>query len=147
MIFKDLDQYKYLFLENIHCTDGNELTICLKAGKVSEEIEPLVLNGLNINDTRPILEDNSILIRVFFPSYVAYNVRWETYTVRSDYDEFTGRTVREYLKSRYLEYVKGDTIASDEWPGKLKHFGICCGWEIIDIVSTDEPKVQIINNK
>jgi len=144
LIFKDLNQYKYLFQQNIHCTDENRLTICLKIGKVSEETEDFVFNGITINDTRPILEDNTGSIRVWFPSYVAYNVRWETYLVWSEYDEFTGRIVREYSKSRYLEYVKNDTFASDEWPGKLRHFGICCGWEIIDIISIDEPQVEMV---
>lgn len=144
MIFKELDQYKYLFLNNIHCTDRNRLTICLKVGKVSEETEPLMVNSITVNDTRPILVDNTGSIRVAFPSYVACNVRWETYTIWSDYDEFTGQIVREYSKSRYLEYVKNDTAASDEWPGKLRHFGICCGWEIIDIVSVDEPEVHYL---
>lgn len=147
MKFKDLNQYKYLFLKNIDCSDGNRLVIYLGIGIVSEEPETLVFNsGATINDARPILEDDSVSIRVVFPSYVSYNVRWESYTGGSDYDEFIGRIGREYSKSRYLEYVKSDTIASDEWPGKLKHFGICCEWEIIDIVSIDEPQIQWENN-
>jgi hypothetical protein len=145
MILKDLDEYKYLFLKNINTNDENGLTICLNVGRVSEETEPLVFNGVIINDTRPILEDNTVSLKVGFTSYIAYNVRWESYTCWSDYDEFTGRLVREYSKSRYLEYVKTDTFASDEWPGKLRHFGICCEWEIIDIISIDEPQVQLID--
>jgi len=48
-------------------------------------------------------------------------------------------------KSRHFEYIKSDTFASDEWPGKLRHFGVCCGWEIIDIISTDETKVKMLD--
>lgn len=140
MLFKDLNQYKYLFLNSIQKDDGNELTIHLTVGKVIEQTEDLVINGVTIHDVKPILEDN-IYIKVTFPSYVAYNVSWESYTTMSNYDVFEGRKVREYSKSRYLEYVKNDTIASDEWPGKLRHFGFCCEWEVIDIVSIDEPMV------
>lgn len=131
-------------MDIIHSTDENRLAIYLKIGNVSEETEDFVVNGITIHDTRPILKDNTAIIKVIFPSYVAYNVRWESYTVWSNYDVFEGRIVREYSKSRYLEYVKSDTFASDEWPGKLKHFGICCGWEIIDIISVDEPIIEKI---
>lgn len=61
----------------------------------------------------------------------------------NDYDVYEGRKVREYSKSRYLEYVKNDTIATDVWPGKIRHFGFCCEWEVIDIVSMTEPLIQV----
>lgn len=143
MNFIDLNQYKYLFLDTIKSTNENALIITLNIGEVSTKMEDLTINGVTLRDTRAILEDNAIRIKLIFHSYVAYNVRRETYTVWSDYDVFKGQIVREYSKSRYMEYIKSDTIASDEWPGKLKHFGISCCWEIVDIISVDEPKIFI----
>ncbi len=143
MNFSELNQYKYLFLDTINSTNENALTITLNIGEVSTQMEDLTINGVILHDTRPILEDKATRIKLIFHSYVAYNVRWETYTVWSDYDIFKGQIVREYSKSRYLEYIKNDSIASDEWPGILKHFGICCTWEIIDVVSVNMPEIYI----
>lgn len=95
MLFKELNQYKYLFLNSIRNDDGNELTIYLTVGKVSEQTEDLAINGVTIHDVKPILKDN-ICIEVTFPSYVAYNVRWESYTTMSDYNAYEGQKVREY---------------------------------------------------
>ena len=136
-----LNQYKNLFLVDIQENDENKVTFLLKTGQVSETTEALVINDVTLNDVRPIIEDNNLSIKVLFPSYVAYNVRNETYTTLNDYDLFEGNIVREYNRSRYLEYIMADTIATDNWPGKLRHFGICCGWHVIDVISVDEPEV------
>lgn len=145
MLFKDLDQYKYLFLDRIQNNKGNELTVYLTVGKVIEQTEDLVINSVTIHDLKPIIKDN-VYIKVIFPSYVAYSVRWESYTTMDDYDVYEGRKIREYSKSRYLEYVKNDTIATAVWPGKIRHFGFCCEWEVIDIVSIDEPEVKFFSS-
>jgi hypothetical protein len=144
--FNELNQYKYLFLDTIQDSTENPfaIIITLKTGEVSEQTEDLIVGEATIRDVRPIIENESIRIKVNFPSYVAYNVQCETYSSGNDYDIFKGRNAREYSKSRYMEYIKSDTIASDEWPGKLKHFGISCCWEIVDIISVDEPKIQIV---
>lgn len=143
MLFKELNQYKYFFLDSIRAND-DILTIYLTIGEVGKP-EDISFNGVTITGTRPILENSSLVIELVFSSYVAYNVRWESYTTRSDYDIWDGRLIREYSKSRYMEYVKSDTIASDEWPGKLRHFGFCCEWHVVDVVSVQEPAIRILN--
>lgn len=143
MLFQEINKYRYLFLDDIREVDTNVLKLYLRIGRESEQTEDRSLNGVTLHDVRPILEDEELRLEVAFSSYVSYNVRWETYTVWRDYDIFEGKTVREYSKSRYLEYVRSDTIASDEWPGKLRHFGLCCGWQVIDVVSVDEPVVRM----
>jgi hypothetical protein len=138
----ELNQYRYFFLESIH-TDENVVTIYLKVGKEGDP-EDLTLNGVTLRGTKPVIEDEDLQIEVVFPSFIAYNVLWESFSVWSDYDIFEGRNIREYSKSRYMEYVRDDTIATDEWPGKLRHFGFCCEWHVIDIISIDEPKIRMI---
>lgn len=142
MLFKELDQYKYFFLETIIPNEEGALTLRLKIGVVGEP-EDFSFNGVTIRDTRPIVENEDIRIEIIFPSFIAYNVRWESYTTWSNYDLFEGKKIREYSRSRYLEYVRSDTIASDKWPGKLRHFGFCCEWHVIDVISTDQPEIRV----
>lgn len=124
--------------------DGQTLVLYLCIGTVSETAEDFILEGVTIKDTRRISKDERVRFEVVFPSYVASHITNESYTIPNGYDEFTGSKAREYAKSRYLEYVQNDTTASDIWPGQLRHFGFCCEWQIIDVISKDEPKVRLL---
>jgi len=77
-------------------------------------------------------------------SYVAYAVLCESYTSAGEYDKFEGRLFRKYQRSRFLDYVAAGTIATDEFPGPLNHWGLICESHIVHVVSTDEPEVQLI---
>jgi hypothetical protein len=121
------------------------LNINLTVGEVSDQEEELTINGVTLRGLRPILKNDSIRIEIVFPSYVAYNVSNESYIVGNEYDLFEGKLAREYSKSRYLDYIKANTIADAVYPGKLRHFGFCGEWHIIDVVAIDEPKINIIS--
>lgn len=59
-------------------------------------------------------------------------------------EEFTGRQFCVYSKSRFLDYVRGATLASDDYPGKLSHYGINCLNHIVDVISIEEPLIDIL---
>jgi len=144
-LFAEINKYKYLYLQDINSVDDISLNINLTVGEVSDQEEELTINGVTLRGLRPILKNDSIRIEIVFPSYVAYNVSSESYIVGNEYDLFEGKLAREYSKSRYLDYIKDNTIADDVYPGKLRHFGFCSEWHIIDVVAINEPKINIIS--
>jgi hypothetical protein len=83
------------------------------------------------------------VFELFWPSYVGYSVRNESFTVRDQAEQFEGTVFRLYSKSRYLDFIAQATIASDDYPGPFKHWGIICLNHIIDIVAAHDPIVQI----
>ncbi|MNI32283.1 hypothetical protein D3C73_861910 [compost metagenome] len=87
--------------------------------------------------------DQFPLIQLEFESYIGYSVLNESYTVRDDYEQFEGNIFRTFSKSRYLDFIKAGTIATIEYPGPFKHYGIAALNHIVDIVSTVEPKIKI----
>ena len=80
------------------------------------------------------------LFDVSWRHYVAYNVFNESYTSWDESSEFEGNPFRLYRKSRYLDFVRNEQNVEFLAPGH-KHWGICCEWHIIDVVSQDEPIV------
>ncbi len=142
-MFEGINKYKYLYLQDVNSVDDISLAINLTVGEVSDQEEELTINGVNFTRLKPILKNDSIRIEIIFSSYVAYNVSRESYIVGNEYDVYEGKLAREYSKSRYLDYIKANTIADDVYPGKLRHFEFCSGWDIIDVIAVDEPKINI----
>ena len=78
--------------------------------------------------------------------YVAYSVVNESFASVDDSELFTGHLFRNYSKSRFLDYVGVATFASDDFPGKLRHYGVNCLNHFVDIVSATEPIISVIRD-
>ncbi|WP_232289113.1 hypothetical protein [Paenibacillus sp. Aloe-11] len=100
----------------------------------------MTIGNIEINESYSIDIDVTLpQIQMDFEWYIGYSVRNESYTVWDDYEQFDGKIFRVYSKSRYLDFIKISTIATDDYPGPYKHYGISCSNHIIDIVSTSDP--------
>jgi hypothetical protein len=137
-----INQHRYLYLIEICEPEDNVLKLMLAEAKVSGSREDIVIGGVEIKDTSPIVvaEDSSIY-EIIFDQYIAYSVRNESYTQLDKEEEFEGRLACVYTKSRFLDYVRVSTFASDDHPGPFKHYGFNCLSHIVDIVSTSPPKI------
>ena len=137
-----INHHQYLYLTEICEPEDNVLKLTLAEAKVSGPRENIVIEGVEIKDTAPIVvaEDSSVY-EVIFDQYIAYSVRNESYTHLDKEEEFEGRLVCIYTKSRFLDYVSVSTFASDDFPGPFKHYGFNCLNHIVDIVSTSPPKI------
>lgn len=87
--------------------------------------------------------DRFPLIQVEFESYIGYSILNETFTVWDDYEQFEGKIFRIFSKSRYLDFIRSGTIATEEYPGPYKHYGIAALNHIVDIVSISEPVIKV----
>ncbi|MDN8592785.1 hypothetical protein Q0V21_29115 [Paenibacillus sp. 11B] len=145
MNYSDLSNFKDIYLDQIYETRDNHLRLVLSRSKSSEAAETIIIGSTEIKDSYSIDIDESLpFIQLDFEWYIGYSVRNESYTVWDDYEEFKGKIFRIYSKSRYLDFIKSSTFATEEYPGPYKHYGISCLNHIIDIVSTTEPIIKEI---
>ena len=83
---------------------------------------------------------------VLFPSYIAYSVRNESFTVADSEEVFNGRLFVEYSRSKFLDFIESATIASEDHPGPFRHFGINALDHIIDVASIDNPIIRQVRS-
>ena len=105
--------------------DVNVLRIVIDEAKASNtETRELEVGDVRLSELRPIVSnDTCYRYEVFFGSYVAYNIRNESYVVMDNGEMFRGRLFNVYSRSHFLDYVRGSTIASNVYPGPFAHHG------------------------
>ena len=140
----DIDTCRYIYLDQISEPVDNQLMLVISEAVIAQEQKPLNIGGLIIDNTQPIVTDAGChQFHLQWSSYIAYSVRNESYTMADDYEEYRGRIAVFFHKSRYLDFVQASTFAGDEYPGRYKHWGFFCLNHIVDIVSMDEPTIQV----
>ena len=144
-LIEQINSQEYLYLTEIGEPAVNVLRLVVEEAKASSETRDIVVGETIISGAKPIVSDGSChKYEIIFGSYVAYSVRNESYTVWDDKEQFTGGLFRRYSQSRFLEFVSGATIASEDYPGTFIHYGLVCQDQIIDIASVDQPEIQIL---
>ena len=58
-------------------------------------------------------------------------------------EEYTGKLLRLYAKSHFLEFIGKDTGAHSE---PYRHYKIACLNHVIDVVSTNAPELQSLSS-
>lgn len=143
MHYSELLQYRgYLYLNSLFEPEDNTLIIDIDRCKtpripISENDASSSYDSLDVDETLPIF-------RLEFDWYIAYAVTNESFTVFDKYEVYEGRSFSLYSKSRYLDFIEISTTADDEIPGPYKHYGINVLNHTIDVISTDPPKVSVI---
>ena len=145
-LIEQIDNHEYLYLTDIGEPEANLLRVVIEEAKATRgETRSLEVGSGKISELRPIVSDESCKrYEIVFGSYIAYCVRNESYVVMDQTDVFTGRLFNVYSESQFLEYVRAATIASEDYPGKFVHYGINCLDHILDVVSIDEPAINIL---
>lgn len=147
MKYKDLMGWEgYIFLDSLTEPEINSLRIFISRCKVSQESEDVEIENHIFRDAHPIEVDEELpIIQIDFKSYVSYSVINESFTVLNNDAIFEGNSLRIFKKSKYLEFIKKGTIATDVFPEKtFIHYEIACLDHIIDVISFDEPIVTEI---
>ncbi len=140
---KKIDSHQYLHLVRIEEAEENVLRLVVaeaRAGGPAHDIhigETLLTGLISIATT-----EDCAAYEIRFESYVAYSVRDESFTAWDDYEESSGRLFRVFRKSRFLDYLRTATLASDDHPGPLVHYGIICLDHIVDVAAVDPPEIR-----
>ena len=142
--FPELDSCQYLFLDEL-CEQGlNSLRVVVREARTRRKPVPINVAGQSLGEAYPVKSDSGCSIyEITSPKYVTYQVRNESYAVADASDEIsTGRLMKLYSASHFLEYVQRQTCAGPEFPGPLLHFCLICSDHIIDVVSDQKPSVR-----
>jgi hypothetical protein len=146
--FDEIDSCYSLFLREIMEPSDNALRLLLEEAFVLHEEATVTVSGVEIKEGHPIRSvEGSRLFEVVWDFYVAYSVRSESFVARDESEEFSGRFARIYSKSHFLDYVSRATFACNEHPGPLQHIGIVSERHVIDVVSTEPPRVRQIRSR
>lgn len=135
-----INQSKYLYLHKAWEEKDLELNIEISEATASDDG-----TSNNHDNYNAIVTDASCKsYKIVFRDYVAWNVLNESYSQVDNEEVFEGNVFRVYTKSKYLEFIDKATVASDDYPGPLKHFEIVCLNHIVDIVTSNGPEVSEI---
>jgi len=91
-------------------------------------------------DSRPISSGPaSPRFELIWENYIAYAVLNESYA--EPIAGVTSGALQRVPSSPFLDYVSAATFASDDHPGPFEHYQLCCAWHVVDVASTDPPKI------
>jgi hypothetical protein len=144
----EIDSCHSLFVREIAEPSENSLRLMVEEAFVLPAEVTVAVGGTEITGGHPIRSvEGSRLFEIIWDRYVAYSVRNESYVSRDESEEFSGRFARIYSKSHFLDYVSRATFAKSEYPGPLQHIGLVSECHIIDVVSTEPPRVRQIRQR
>jgi hypothetical protein len=147
-IWKRIDSASYLFLDRLYEPRDNALTIILQEAVASESKRgPRTIAGITLDGYAPIEPGPGCSIfTLHWKLYVSYCVTEEMHGSCGKYEdeEYTGRLLREYSKSHFLEFTAKDTGAHSD---PYRHFKIACLNHNIDIVATQLPELAILSRE
>ena len=145
MEFSDFMNIEMIYLKKIEEPEDNCLRLTLIRTNISNISEDIPIRDKIISNVHSIDCDfTKPLIQVDFDRYIGYSVLNESFASLDEYNEFDGNAFRLFKKSRYLDFIKVATFASDDYPAPFKHYEIACLNHVIDVVSVDEPSIKEI---
>jgi hypothetical protein len=144
---KALDVCYSLFLQDIGEPQENVLRLVLVEGKRNPQGESLEIAGHNFEDLHRIEPtDDSRTLELSWPQYVAYSVTNESYGKPEGREtQDSGRLLRRYTSSNFLDYVARSTITTDEYPGAQIHVRVLSENHVVDVVSTGLPILRFLS--
>lgn len=144
--YEDIDSCHSLLLLEMTEPYDNSLRIIVGETSLGER-QDLSAPGTDFvfRDVRPIAHrESDRTFALTWPSYVAYAVSNESYALPVNAKEDTGKCIRRLQGSAFLRYISETTWWSDETYGPQRHWIIGCEHHLIDIVSADEPNIELL---
>lgn len=142
-----INALRYLYLTEISEPTDNVLRLVVTEGRSgalsredAKELEGIspsfsTIGSIGINDASAVFE-------ITFESYVTYAVTNESFTVAEPEDHYTGRLLRTYSRSRFLDFVAASTIDYEGYRSPYAHYCVACLNHIIDVASENPPAIR-----
>ncbi len=144
-IIEKVNDHKYINIKEMSEPEDTVLRIIIEQASVGEEERNLTVGTSVISGLRDIVSDEKCFAyEVIFETYIAYSVINESFTQVDESEVYTGNLFRIYSKSHFLDYVKVATFASEDYPGVFSHYEIAALNHIVEIVSVDSPKINLL---
>lgn len=137
-----VDSCEHLFLSEIEELDYNGLRLVVAEGRPDGNVEPFRVGDVQLSGgTRIRTAEDSRAFEIVWSTYVAYSVLNESFAAPDDHEHYTGKRFRIYTRSRFIDYVSRASFVSDEFPGPTRHYAVLCENHVVDVVSTDSPRL------
>ncbi len=148
-IAKLLDSCHTLFLQEIGEPRENELRLLLLEGMRSDEAESRQVGGVTFEGLHRIgSTEGSRVFELIWNQYIAYAVTNESFAVANGCENAdSGRLLRFYSQSAFLDYVAHATVATAKFPGPYTHARVLSESHIIDVVSTAAPAFRALQRR
>ncbi len=140
-----LDDSKTWFLQGVTYEEG--LNIVLVEGVVGGEPEDIEINGVVIRNTYPINSTPiSKIVSIRFSRFVAWQVVNESFTCFEEYEKRDDECFFQVLeRSKYFDYVNDSHGWYADVIGAGKHYRVWTENEVIDVVTIEEPTIELVN--
>lgn len=144
-MIRQLDSCQWLFLRELSEPDQNSLRLLIEEARSADVSEDVLIGNVTMQGLRKIDHDDSCRVfEVIWETYISYSVLNESYANAAKPGTYTGRRIRHYSASPFLEYVRTATLASATYPGPFQHISVLCESHIIEVASTVEPRVRLV---
>jgi hypothetical protein len=140
----EIDSCDYLFLREIQEERLNRLRLVVVEGVASDVAVTEVVAGVAFDNCRSIeIVPRSRIFDISWDWYVSYSVRNESFITMDETEKISsGKRVRIYSKSHFLEYIARATFACEKHPGPMHHVEVVCQDHVIDVISTKMPVIK-----
>jgi hypothetical protein len=148
-LLDQLNSAEYLYLRDLSEPRDNALRLIVDeavanpAGvapvlNVTPELKDILKNSVPIEST-----ENCRTFEFYWRKYVAYLVTEEGVGSSGSYEEevFTGKLLRQYSKSHFLDHLARDTGGHFR---PLQHYKLICLNHLIDVASEEPPTICVI---
>jgi hypothetical protein len=146
LLHAEIDSCKYLYLREVGEPHDNQLRVVVEEAGTNPSPESRTIMGVNFTDLHAIeSNENSRLFEIIWDHYIAYNVMNESYARADEYDVAkSGRLMKTYSRSHFLDYLALVSIASEDHPGPFIHYGLICLNHVIDVACSDPPAINLL---
>jgi hypothetical protein len=149
--FASINSVKYLFLRELSEPRDNSLRVIVEEAVDNRSAAPSTKSddpGLAriLTETWPIESvEGCKRFELSWAQYAAYLVTEELVGSAGSYDDevYTGRALRVYTKSHFLDYLSRD---SGGHPKPILHFKLICLNHLIDVGSYAPPDIRVIDS-
>jgi hypothetical protein len=146
--FDSLNSVKYLYLRQLSEPQDNSLRIVVQEAIENRSAPPSARTEIPelldiVKDSRPIESvEGCKTFELSWERYAAYLVTEELVGSCGSYDDeiYTGKLLRVYTKSHFLDYLARDTGAHVE---PVQHFKLVCLNHIIDVGCYAAPDIRL----
>lgn len=121
--------------------------------EVTEGIVASLPQDVSIDDAGTIegaraieVTEGSKRVRIEFSNVLAYQVTDESYAnpASDKMEEVAGRNLCQHTGSEYLNYVQRNSLIKDLIDDPVRHYRLNLADDIIDVITTAEPSVDLI---
>jgi len=137
-----------IFLNDLYEPEENMLRVLVDKATTNKIFEEKKINNDVIEEIPIVIDTNTPILQIDFPTYISYSVNNEGYMADDRYESYYGYTFRMYTKSKFLDYVNSRLFAKSVFPDEeYIHYQIPCFNHIVDVVTFSEPIVSEIKRR